>query len=239
MPCSCQVEDNPVTRARSNNGTRRDPIEVVAEVISTSICSECPSASRWAEEMLREQQMVNEAKSRGLDVTSFVEQAHGGPRRLKDQMQKTGHQDLAKQTLMQTVPERRWRKYWRYLKAKIPHVLGFRLNSLVVKARQEQCLHGVITCGKCGSFANWSHRYHSFVCECGEKYFDPSQKIAVGQVCPFVQVQNGGLYCRACGCGFRRDANLAIKTQMVYATCVKDSWPNERKIKWQPVVFSM
>lgn len=42
-------------------------------------------------------------------------------------------------------------------------------------------------------------------------------------------VQHGdGLFCSACGCGYRRDANLALKTRMKLATCPRGRWPSRR-----------
>ena len=39
-------------------------------------------------------------------------------------------------------------------------------------------------------------------------------------------VQKGdGLFCGACGCGYRRDANLAVKTRMKLAACPLGRWP--------------
>lgn len=44
--------------------------------------------------------------------------------------------------------------------------------------------------------------------------------------CPSVEQAGAGLFCNACGCGYRRAANLEVKTRLRRAECPLGRWPS-------------
>lgn len=194
--------------------------------LQTALCAKCPSAARWAEEMLNEQQLVIEAESRGVPIGAYLE-ANRKPARPATERQRRGIRDR----LMFNPPPSKWAGKWArvksYIKAKLPHLIGIRASAELVKDRRMQCLYNFITCSKCGGEAIWNGK--AFVCrKCKVGYGNLENRETMGQPCSALQMVSGGLFCGACGCGHRRDANLAVKTTMKYAECPRALWPLTR-----------
>lgn len=208
-----------------NGNGAKSPTMVIEEALRNSFVTRCPSTSRWADEMLREQGVVNEMLSRNPQVTDselaeFVQTKMYNRSTLSSRHK----QDRVNVLLIDEMPPSRWQLRFRYLKAKLPHLLGIRLVREVIDGRKLQCTHGAILCGKCRDWAIWNEALGAFHCDkCGANHLDRANRL-VGQSCPFIKQQGGGLFCGACGCGTRRDANLAVKTEMVFADCVKGWW---------------
>jgi len=221
-------------------------VKEVKEFLNAAVCADCPSTERWANEMLVEQQMVAEAKRLELPIESYVARKADLANQKITQKSFSDYKRASQSFPVELIeqmpfsPPSRIAVWWyrlrNYSKAKIPHMLFIRPSKEDVAARRNMCVHGFLMCGSCGELAPWDSESESFYCKaCDKKHLNQEQR-KIGQACPFVEHKAGGLFCKACGCGHRRDANLAVKTTMKFAKCPKGLWPGEVKIIEDPDV---
>lgn len=120
-------------------------------------------------------------------------------------------------------------KVVRYTAAK----LGPKTDEEVAKMRIDICRHGEVFCLKCNAWADYDQETDRWVCpnegcDWSVSRDDARREYRGGMgahPCPYLLQEGRGQFCKQCGCGSRKEADIENKARMENAKCPRYVWP--------------